>query len=160
LNLNIPGDELLVNLIASAGSLDVQIAQVENLVKKASTFMGDASYLMGGDFTETKNNLQNFLVVVQEYDQKLGGWRAQLAMLIRSLPGWIETASIGLTIFQLWFAFSQFNLILSGLSLWREKRTAHKTGTQAADDIPIEFIPQVAEMHHPQPMDATGDGLL
>ena len=119
LNLNLPGDQLLGDLIASAGSLDTQITQVEDLVKKASTFMGDASYLMGGDFTETKDNLQNFLVVVKQYDQKLSGWRDQLAMLLRSLSGWIETASISLTIFLLWFGFSQFSLILNGLSLWR-----------------------------------------
>jgi F0F1-type ATP synthase membrane subunit b/b' len=118
-NLNIPGDELLADLIASAGSLDAQITQVEALVGKASTFMGDASYLMEGDFTETKRNLQNFLTVVQEYDLKLTGWRGQLAMLVGSLPGWIETASIGLTIFLLWFGFSQLCLIQRELTLWQ-----------------------------------------
>jgi multidrug efflux pump subunit AcrA (membrane-fusion protein) len=155
LNLNIPGDKALSDLIANADSLDTQITQVEDLVKKASTFMGDASYLMGGDFTETKNNLQNFLVVVQEYDQKLGGWRAQLAMLIRSLPGWIETAATGLTIFLLWFAFSQYNLIVNGLSLWRGNDPQTKIDTQIVDDAQIESIPQVAEMHTPQPMDVS-----
>lgn len=118
-DLNLPSDKLLTDLIVSAGSMDAQITQVEDLVKKASTFMGDASYLMGGDFTETKRNLQNFLTVVQAYDQKFTGWRGQLAMLIGSLPGWIETASIGLTVFLLWFGFSQFSLILHGLSFWR-----------------------------------------
>ncbi|HEY3311735.1 MAG TPA: hypothetical protein VGK00_08865 [Anaerolineales bacterium] len=118
LNLSIPGDKLLADLVASAGSLDAQISQVEELVKKASTFMGDASYLMGGDFTETKLNLQNFLLVVQAYDQKLTTWRSQLGVFIRSLPGWIETASIGLTIFLLWFGFSQLSLLRNGLSLW------------------------------------------
>ena len=137
MDLNIPGDELLADLIASAGSLDAQITQVEDLVKKASTFMGDASYLMGGDFTETKNNLQNFLTVVQEYDQKLSGWRDQLAMLIGSLPGWIETASISLTIFLLWFGFSQFSLILNGLSLWRGSDPQTRLRTQVADDVQI-----------------------
>jgi F0F1-type ATP synthase membrane subunit b/b' len=137
LNLNIPGDQLLAQLIASAGSLDSQITQVEGLVKKASTFMDDASYLMGGDFTETKDNLQNFLKVVQEYDQKLGGWRDQLTALIKSLPGWIETASIGLTVFLLWFGLSQFSLILNGLSLWRENDSRAKPRTQVADDTQI-----------------------
>ncbi len=134
LNLNLPGEQLLAQLIASAGSLDAQIAQVEDLVKKASTFMGDASYLMGGDFTETKNNLQNFLAVVKEYDQKLTGWRGQLAVLIGSLPGWIETASIGLTIFLLWFGFSQFSLVLNGLSLWRGNEPRTKLRAQVAED--------------------------
>jgi chromosome segregation ATPase len=136
-NLNIPGDKLLADLIASTGSLDAQITQVEDLVKKASTFMGDASYLMGGDFTETKNNLQNFLTVVQEYDQKLTGWRDQLAMLIGSLPGRIETASIGLTVFLLWFGFSQFSLILHGLSLWMGGNLRTRLRTQVADGVQI-----------------------
>ena len=117
LNINLPGDQVLANLIAGAGSLDTQIAQVQTMVDKASSFMGDASYLMGGDFTETKNNLQNFPAVVKEYDLKLTGWHNQLAFMIDALPGWIETACSGLTIFLAWFGFSQVSLILQGLRL-------------------------------------------
>jgi vacuolar-type H+-ATPase subunit D/Vma8 len=119
LNLNLPGDQVLANLINLADSTDAQIAKAEDLVKKASTFVNDASYLMGGDFTETKQHLQNFLDVVVAYDQKITGWRAQVEMLIGSLPGWINAASIILTIFLLWFAFSQAGLFLHGLTLWR-----------------------------------------
>lgn len=120
-NLNLPGDELLAELLASAGSLDTQIAQVETLVKKAATFMEDASYLMEGDFTETKTNLQNFLQVVQAYAQKISGWRGQLAGVRAALPGWIETTALGLLIFLAWFGFSQVSLILHGLALWHGK---------------------------------------
>jgi hypothetical protein len=110
---------MLANLIGIADSTDAEIARVEDLVQKASTFVGDASYLMGGDFTETKQNLQNFLIVVNEYDQKITGWRAQIAMLLGSLPGWIDSASIILTVFLLWFGFSQVGLFLHGLTVWR-----------------------------------------
>lgn len=119
LNFNLPGDQMLANLISLADSTDAQITKVENLVQKASTFVNDASYLMGGDFSETKQNLQNFLDVVTEYDRKITGWRSQVGMLIGSLPGWINTASVILTIFLLWFAFSQASLFLHGLTLWR-----------------------------------------
>jgi hypothetical protein len=119
LNLNLPGDKLLEDLITSASSLDAQIIRVEDMVNNASTFVSDASYLMGGDFTETKTNLRNFLTIVTEYDQKLTDWRTQVAELLGSLPGWIQGASIGLTIFLLWFGFSQVSLILNGLTLWR-----------------------------------------
>jgi phage-related tail protein len=118
-DLNLPSDKLLGDLIVSAGLLDSQIIQVESMVKKASTFLEDASYLMEGDFTETKDNLQNFLTVVQDYNQKFSGWREQLAMLTKSLPGWIKTAAVSLTIFLLWFGLSQLSVILNGLSLWR-----------------------------------------
>lgn len=118
-DLNFPGDKMLGDLIASAESLDGQIVRVEDMVKNASTFVSDASYLMGSDFTETKTNLQNFLAIVTEYDQKLIDWRAQLAGLLESLPGWITGASIGLTVFLFWFGFSQVSLILHGLSIWQ-----------------------------------------
>lgn len=118
LDLQLPGDELLAELLASAGSLDTQITQVESLVQKASVFMEDASYLMASDFTETKTNLQNFLSVVQAYAQKLSGWRAQLAGLQAALPGWIEMTALGLTLFLVWFGFSQVSLILHGLAFW------------------------------------------
>lgn len=119
IDLNFPGDKLLGDLIASADSLDGQIVRVEDMVKSASTFVSDASYLMGSDFTETKTNLQNFLTIVNEYDQKLIDWRLQIAGLLESLPGWITGVSIGLTIFLLWFGFSQVSLILHGLSIWQ-----------------------------------------
>lgn len=118
-DLNLPSDKLLEDLSASAGLLDSQITQVENMVKKASTFLEDASYLMEGDFTETKDNLQDFLTVVQDYNQKFSGWRVQLNMLAESLPGRVKTAAISLTIFLLWFGLSQLSVIRNGLSLWR-----------------------------------------
>ena len=121
LNLNLPGEQVLTNLITGADTLDTQIAQVESMVKQASTFMGDASYLLGGDFTETKTNLQNFLVVVRDYDQKLTGWQDQLTTLIGALPGWVQGTSLTLTIFLAWFGFSQVGLMLHGLNLWKGK---------------------------------------
>jgi hypothetical protein len=119
LDLTIPGDELLADLIGSADSLNAQITGVEDVVKNASTFVSDAAYLMGSDFTDTKTSLQNFLVIVTDYDQKLTGWRSQVAGLLASLPGWILNTCIGLTLFLLWFGFSQVILILNGWTLWR-----------------------------------------
>jgi hypothetical protein len=37
----------------------------------------------------------------------------------KSLPGWLDLASLLLTVFLLWFGFSQLGLILHGLNLWR-----------------------------------------
>ncbi len=115
-NTKLPGDKLLTDLINSADSLDIQIIQVEELGKKASTFAGDASYLMGFDFSETKRNLQEFLMVIHEYDQKLTSGRTQLAWLTQSLPGWISAVSFGMILFLVWIGISQFGLILHGLS--------------------------------------------
>jgi hypothetical protein len=133
-DLNLPSDKLLGDLSASAGLLDSQITQVENMVKKASTFLEDASYLMEGDFTETKDNLQDFLTVVQDYNQKFSGWRVQLNMLAKSLPGWIETAAISLTIFLLWFGLSQLSVIRNGLSLWRGGNPRVRLRPQVVDE--------------------------
>lgn len=118
-NLNLPGDELLAEIIAIGISLDTQIAGMETLAEKVSLFLKDASYLMGGDLGETRHSLQNFLLAIEEYEQRLAGWRAQVAYLSESLPGWLDTASISLTVFLLWFACSQFGLILHGLAVWR-----------------------------------------
>jgi DNA repair exonuclease SbcCD ATPase subunit len=118
-DLNLPGDELLGNLIETVNSMDLQISRMRGLAEKASTFAGDVSYLMGGDLSETRQHLESFLTVVQEYNQKVTGWRAQIATLRESLPGWINTAASVLTVFLLWFALSQFGLILHGLTVWR-----------------------------------------
>jgi predicted nucleic acid-binding Zn-ribbon protein len=118
IDINIP-DSILTDLIDSANSLDSEIANVEEIARQASTFVSDTSYLLGGDLTETRDSLENFLAAIKEYEQKVTGWRAQIADLIEALPRWIDRASIYLTGFLLWFGLSQFSLLLHGLSLQR-----------------------------------------
>lgn len=112
-------DQILTDLIDSATSLDSDITDVEGLAQQASTFLSDTSNLFGGDFSETRDSLQNFLAVTKEYQRKVTGWRAQVADLQVALPKWIDRASIILTIFLLWFGFSQIGLLLHGLSIRR-----------------------------------------
>jgi len=118
-DLNLPGDELLEALITTVDSIDEQIAGMEALAERASTFAEDVSYLMGGDLSETRQRLKEFLKVVDEYQQKVSDWHAQVETLIDSLPGWIDRASIILTVFLFWFGLSQFGLLLHGLSAWK-----------------------------------------
>lgn len=118
INVNIQ-DQTLTDLIDSADSLQAQIKDVGGLAEQASILLGDASNLLGGDLTETRDNLQSFLVAVEEYHTKVTDWRAQIADLIEVMPGWIDTASISLTIFLLWFALSQFSLFLHGRMILR-----------------------------------------
>ena len=118
-NLTIPGDELLASIIDQVNELDSGIADVQDLAQRASTFISDTSYLLGGDFNETRQQLEDLLLVLNEYDQKAAGWRGQIAALIESAPRWIDNASLSLTAGLLWFAFSQFGLILHGLGMKR-----------------------------------------
>ncbi|RPI91847.1 MAG: hypothetical protein EHM40_14630 [Chloroflexi bacterium] len=111
-------DTSLRDLISSARSLDTEIANVEVLATRASTFVSDTSYLLGGDLTETRASLHNFLTSIREYEKKVVRWREQDRQLIEGAPKWIDQASIGLTIFLLWFALSQFGLLLHGLNLY------------------------------------------
>jgi len=112
-------NKIVTDLIASADSIDSEIANAEEIAKQASTFVSDTSYLLGGDLTETRASLQNFLVAIREYEQKVADWRAQVADLTKNMPGWINRASISVTIFLLWFGLSQFGLLLHGLSIRR-----------------------------------------
>ena len=117
-DLNVP-DKLLKDLIASAKSLDSEIANMEVLAKQASTFVSDTSYLLGGDLTETRNSLQNFLSAIQDYEKKVTHWREQDADILAKAPQWIDQASIGLTVFLIWFGLSQFSLLLHGVAMQR-----------------------------------------
>jgi len=118
LDLNAPAKSLS-DLIASTHSLDTEITNVEALATQASTFVSDTSFLMGGDFTETRTSLQNFITYIQEYQTKVSGWRDQDKDLLVKAPRWINQASIILTIFLLWFGLSQFGLLLHGLNMQR-----------------------------------------
>ena len=107
-------NKIVTDLIDSADSIDSEIANAEEIARQASTFVSDTSYLLGGDLTETRTSLQNFLAAIAEYQQKVTDWRTQIADLIRNLPGWIDRTSIGLTVFLFWFGLSQFGLFLHG----------------------------------------------
>jgi chromosome segregation ATPase len=110
-------DKILKDLIDSTNSLDGEIASMETLVQQASTFVSDTSFLLGGDLDETRSSLQNLLTSVQDYEKKVTSWHNQVGDLIEGTPQWIDQASVGLTIFLLWFALSQFSLFLHGLSI-------------------------------------------
>ena len=117
-DLNLP-DNILTDLITSANALDGEIANVEGIARQASTFVSDTSFLLGGDLSQTKKSLEEFLAVIKEYEGRVTDWRKQVADLIERTPKWVDQASIILTVFLLWFGISQFGLILHGLSIRR-----------------------------------------
>ena len=117
-DLTLP-DQTLTDLIASARSLDTEIANMQILADQASAFLGANADLLGGDLTETRSSLVNFLDAIGDYKGKIAGWREQAQGLLAGAPRWIGQASVILTIFLIWFGFSQFSLLLHGLGVWR-----------------------------------------
>jgi uncharacterized phage infection (PIP) family protein YhgE len=117
-DLNVPRSTL-TNLIASAQSLDTEIANMETLATQASTFVGDTSYLLGGDLSQTRESLQSFLSAIQDYEKKVARWREQTADLLANAPRWIAQASIILTVFLVWFGLSQLSLLMHGIAIQR-----------------------------------------
>jgi chromosome segregation ATPase len=120
-DLNLPGT-IVQDLIASAHSLDTEIANVEGLATQASTFVGDTSFILGGDLTETRESLETFLASIQDYETRVARWREQTAEVLEKAPRWIDQASIVSSLFLLWFAFSQWGLVVHGLTMHRGER--------------------------------------
>jgi chromosome segregation ATPase len=118
LDLSAP-EKIVTDLIDSADSIDKEIANAEEIARQASTFVSDTSYLLGGDLTETRESLKNFIAVIEEYQGQVKGWRSQVADLLENIPAWIDQASLSITLFLLWFGLSQFGLLLHGLNLRR-----------------------------------------
>ncbi|HEX5807174.1 MAG TPA: hypothetical protein VFY25_00800 [Anaerolineales bacterium] len=110
---------VIADLIDSARSLDTEIEHIETLATQASVFVSDTGYMLGGDLTQTRESLETFLSSIQDYEKKVVGWREQNQRLLERAPGWIQQASIGLTLFLLWFALSQYGLLLHGLNMQR-----------------------------------------
>ncbi len=138
-NLSIPGDELLLSIIDQVDALDGEIVNVQDLARRASTFINDTSYLLGGDFNETKQKLEDLVLVLAEYDQKVTDWRGQIADILESAPRWIDNASLSLTLGLLWFGFSQFGLILHGLGMRRgiDPLDVLRTKSESFEDMSI-----------------------
>ena len=118
IDLNVPR-KTLTDLIASTESLDTEISNMEGLATQASTFVSDTSYLLGGDLTETRDSLQSFLSAIQDYEKKVTRWREQEAQILKNAPTWINQASIILTIFLVWFGFSQVSLLFHSVTVQR-----------------------------------------
>lgn len=118
-NFEVPGDELLRGILVEVEALDTEMADVQDLAQRASIFINDTSYLLGGDFQETKQNLEDLLKMLNGYDTELTGWMEQVQTLRESMPKWIDTASLVCTVVLFWLGFSQLGLILHGLQLWR-----------------------------------------
>lgn len=138
-NLSIPGDDLLLSIIDQVDALDGEIVNVQDLAQRASTFINDTSYLLGGDFNETKQKLEDLVLVLAEYDQKVTDWRGQIADILESAPRWIDNASLSLTLGLLWFGFSQFGLILHGLGMRRgiDPLDVLRTKSESSEDMSI-----------------------
>lgn len=119
IQLDIPGDEFLAGILTEVDSLDGEIANMQDLAGRASVFLSDTSYLLGGDFQTSKQNLQDLLQVLEGYDAKLTDWLNQIADVKASAPRWIDNASASLTVALFWLAFSQLGLILHGLAVWQ-----------------------------------------
>ena len=112
-------DEMLTDLIDSADALESQIGGIGDLAEQASVLLKDASQLFGGNLAESRESLQGFLADVEAYQQKVKGWREQVAYLQESLPLWLDLVSTFLTIFLLWFGLSQISLFLHGRAILR-----------------------------------------
>jgi hypothetical protein len=118
-NINIPDDGILSSFTDIMDSLESEVVRVEDMADQASVFMKDTSYLMGGDLSETRDNILELQAVITEYEDKLDTWRRQLMTLKVEFPIWINRAAIILTVFLVWFGLSQFGMLLHGLAAWR-----------------------------------------
>lgn len=115
----IPGEKWLSGLLGATASLNAQILDVEMLAGRASTFLADVEYVIGGDFRETRLGLERLLTTVSQYQTQVSGWRASIASMAAGLPTLIDRACILLTLVLLWFGLSQGGLILHGLEAYR-----------------------------------------
>jgi chromosome segregation ATPase len=119
LPVTVPGEQWLSALLQATDSLNSEISNIEELAGQASAFLADIDYVLGGDFGETRQGLERLLAAVSEYQAKVGGWRAQIAMINARLPALIDRACILLTVVLLWFGLSQGGLILHGLAAYK-----------------------------------------
>src|SRR5699024_9355871 len=99
----------------------------------------------GGDLTQTRESLQTFLSSIQDYKKKVDRWREQAADVQANTPKWIDQASIILTIFLAWFGFSQYGLLLHGLTLQRGMNV-FKTWRRVPCQNPLMKIERVLEV--------------
>ena len=127
------------HIVREVDALDGEIVNVQDLAQRASTFINDTSYLLGGDFNETKQKLEDLVLILAEYDQKVTDWRGQIADILESAPRWIDNASLSLTLGLLWFGFSQFGLILHGLGMRRgiDPLDVLRTKSESSEDMSI-----------------------
>ena len=119
--IDLPEKGSLTYFVELTDTLEEEINNVSEMADTASTFLDDATYLLGGDLSETKENILNLMVVLDKYESKVDKWRTDIAQLIEKLPRWLDYLSASTAIFLLWFAFSQIGLLLHALAMWRNE---------------------------------------
>ncbi|MBT3321577.1 MAG: hypothetical protein HN392_04750 [Anaerolineae bacterium] len=121
-DIELPDAGALDFFVEVTDSFEEEIDNVGEMAEEASTFLSDASYLLGGDLEETKGNIENLMVVVNDYEEKISEWRIEIEKLIENLPDWAARLSALISIFLIWFVFSQLGLFLHGLTSWHEEK--------------------------------------
>lgn len=120
--IDLPEKESLSYFVELTDTLEEEINNVSEMANTASTFLDDATYLLGGDLSETKENIQNLMVVLDDYEAKVDKWRTDIAQWTEKLPRWLDLLSASIAVLLLWFAFSQIGLFLHALAMWRNEK--------------------------------------
>jgi methyl-accepting chemotaxis protein len=117
-SIDIPGADKLEELSKSVQEQQAAVIQLKEKVQQVSQLTEDTLNTLTSGYSELETTINNLLATEKQFEGKVVDYRTQLANLATNLPGWIDQASIVLTIFLLWFIFSQVGLFVLAWSLY------------------------------------------
>jgi len=117
-SIEIPGADKLAELSASLEEQQTSVIQLKEKVQQLSQLTGDTLNTLTTGYADFEVTINNLMALVTEYESKVVAYREQLAFLETNIPGWIDQASLVLTIFLVWFLVSQCGLFVLAWSVY------------------------------------------
>ena len=120
-SMEIPGVEIIDGLIQSVENLQTQVDDTKDKVENVSQITQDTVETLKTGFTNWEETIIEYMESLDEYGLTINEYQEQLMYLEENVPGWINIASIALTVLLVWTAFSQVALFVLSWSFYKER---------------------------------------
>lgn len=120
-SIEIPGAEKLAELSDSLEQQQAAVIQLKEKVQQLSQLTEDTLNTLTTGYADFEVTINKLMTLVSEYESKVIAYREQLTFLETNIPGWIDQASIALTVFLVWFLISQCGLFVLAWSFYTGK---------------------------------------
>ena len=118
-SIEIPGADKLAELSASLEEQQTSVIQLKEKVQQLSQLTEDTLNTLTSGYADFEVTINNLMDLVTEYETKVIAYREQLSFLETNIPGWIDQASLVLTIFLIWFLISQCGMFALAWSFYK-----------------------------------------
>lgn len=120
-NIEVPGLEIIDTIIENIDNLQTQVTDTKTKVESISQLTQDTVETLTTGFENWEESIAVYQVTLDDYQNMISDYQDRLLYLELNLAGWVDIASIILTVLLIWTAFSQVALFVTAWSFYKEE---------------------------------------